>query len=67
MQNEAKQIIRFPELSKKLGKISRSSIYRWVKHRDFPCPIELGSNSKGWFLHEVESWLSQQAKLGGQK
>lgn len=57
-QNEI-TIIRFPALSKKLGGVSRSTIARWEKSRNFPKSIQLGKNSKGWNLQAVDIWLGE--------
>jgi len=57
MQHAQTQIIRFPALKTKLGGISRSTVFRWVRDKQFPAPIHLGSNSVGWLEHQVNSWL----------
>lgn len=58
-QNETK-IIRFPELKKKLGNISRSTIDRGEKAKNFPPIMRLGINSIGWRLDLVEVWLQER-------
>lgn len=57
MQQNETTIIRFPELKKKLGNISRSTIDRWEKAGYFPSRILLGANSIGWRLDLVNQWL----------
>jgi len=55
------QIIRFPELKKKLGNVSRSTIDRWEKlHGKFPKRINLGKNSVGWNLKQIEEWINNK-------
>jgi predicted DNA-binding transcriptional regulator AlpA len=54
-------IIRFKELSKLLGGISRSSIDRWEKNKSFPKRIKLGLNSIGWNLEEVIQWIENKS------
>ena len=54
------QIIRFPSLKKKLGEISRSTVDRWEKEKNFPKRIKLGKNSVGWNLEAVEKWLKER-------
>lgn len=60
MQSNETMIIRFPALSKKLGKISRSTIDRWEAQKNFPKRINLGKNLIGWDLHEVERWIQER-------
>jgi len=60
-----KQIIRFNALSEKLGKISRSTVFRWVRDKHFPKPINLGKNgSVGWLEEQVDAWLDSRAQGG---
>lgn len=61
MQQNETQIIRFRELKKKLG-ISRSTIDRWELSKNFPKRINLGQNSVGWNLADVEQWLHTKVK-----
>lgn len=53
-------IIRKPELQTMLG-ISDPSIYRWEREGKFPKRLQLGGNSVGWLLSEVEAWLAAKA------
>lgn len=53
-------IIRFPELRKKLGNVSRSTIDRWEKNKNFPKRTHLGKNIIGWDVSLVDLWLNQQ-------
>ena len=46
------KIIRRKKLVGMTG-LSYSSINRWEKHGLFPKRIQLGSNSVGWYEHEV--------------
>lgn len=61
MQQNETTIIRFPELKKKLGNISRSTIDRWEKAKNFPPRMQLGINSIGWRLDLVEQWLQERS------
>ena len=45
--------------------LSRSEIYRRVKAKSFPQPIQLGSRCTRWNLHEVREWAA--AKLAQRK
>lgn len=61
MLDQKSKIIRFPELSKTLGKISRSTIDRWEQNQYFPKRLKLGENSIGWKLELVEKWIEERA------
>lgn len=54
------RIIRKPELFSKLS-LSDATIWRMEKSGKFPRRIKLGGNSVGWFVNEVDDWLSQKA------
>ena len=51
------QVIRWKELSKMVGRASRSTIRRWEKKGEFPRRRRLGPNSVGWVREEVEDWI----------
>lgn len=51
------QLIRFPELKKKLVNITRSTIDRWEKVGKFPKRINLGENSVAWYVSEIDDWI----------
>ncbi len=63
MQKNLVQVIRFPELSKKLGNISRSTLDRWEQSKNFPKRIRLGENSVGWNLQAVETWIQERLQV----
>ena len=56
-------IIRFPALRKKLDGVSRATVSRWEKSNSFPTRIQLGRNSIGWRLDQVEQWLKERSNL----
>lgn len=58
MPHDETQIIRFSALQKKLGNISRSTIDRWERAKNFPQRLILGKNSVGWRLDLIEQWLA---------
>lgn len=62
MEKKPAHIIRWPGLRKKFDdNISRSTIDRWIKDRRFPKKIQLGKNSVGWDLAEIEQWFQEKA------
>lgn len=58
------KLLRFPELSKKLGGRSRSSIFRDMRDRKFPQPIALGCSGRSiaWDEQAVDTWLTNLAQ-----
>lgn len=58
------KLLRFPELSKKLGGRSRSSIFRDMRDRNFPKPISLGcsGHSIAWDEQQIDDWLTNLAQ-----
>ena len=38
-------------------RMSRSSIYAKIQRGEFPRPVELGPNSRGWVEAEITEWL----------
>ncbi len=47
-------------------RISRSSLFRWVREGRFPAPIKLGKRVL-WAESEVETFLSASKKLAPKK
>ena len=41
---------------------SRSSVYAWMTHQQFPEPVKLGSTSR-WLRTEVDAWIQRQAAV----
>lgn len=53
------KILRLDELLKVL-RISRSSVYAWVRENKFPKPIKLGARAIGWTESAVQEWIKQR-------
>jgi len=60
--NNPNRIIREKELCQMISR-SRSSIRRDILKGDFPIPIRMGARSKGWKLHEIETWINDQPRV----
>ena len=45
----------------KTGK-SRVQLWRDIRAKRFPPPIELGPNSIGWYRSEVDAWLQSRPR-----
>ena len=41
-------------------KISRTTLWRWVRSGDFPAPLRLGKRAVGWSRQSVEAWLESR-------
>jgi len=50
------RIIRTAELVRKTG-MSRVTLWRRVRDKSFPPPLELGPNSRGWKESEITAWM----------
>lgn len=51
------RILRLPEVIRKTG-LGSSTIYRRIAAGTFPKPKELGTNSVGWKLSDVDRWIA---------
>ncbi len=49
-------ILREPDVLR-LVRVSSSTLRRMIAHGDFPQPVKLGRNSKGWRRKDVDSWI----------
>jgi hypothetical protein len=43
---------------------NRTTLKRWIAAGLFPKPVELGPNSIGWRVAEIEAWLASRARRG---
>lgn len=41
--------------------VNSSTIWRWIRERNFPKPIEVGTKVRMWRAVDVENWLNSQA------
>lgn len=53
------EILRVEDLIQML-KISRPTLYRWLKQDNFPKPIHLGPKTPVWRQSDIEEWISQK-------
>lgn len=58
-----KRFLKFKALSAKLGGRSRSSIFRDMRDRDFPRPVQIGT-SVLWSESDVDAWIDERASMG---
>lgn len=50
-----KTLLTVKDLTAFLG-VSRSTIYRWMSHNNFPKQRNIGPNTVRWSTEEVEGW-----------
>lgn len=60
-QDQSDRIIREDECRRLTG-ICRTTRYLMERKGDFPARRQLGGRSVGWWLSEVNGWLSNQPK-----
>ena len=44
----------------KLIKVSRPTLYRWMKNGDFPKPVHMGANMVRWKASDIKNWLAEK-------
>jgi len=50
------KIIRLPKVQEKTG-LSRSTIYEYLRQRNFPAQIRLGARAIGFIESEIDEWI----------
>ena len=53
------EVLRIKDIMELLS-VSRSTVWRWSKQRDFPSKIQLGGNTVGWFQKDLFAWLGSR-------
>ena len=53
------RMLRFPEVIERAG-LSRTTIWRRVRAKTFPAPIQLGPNSIGWPESMIIEWVDSR-------
>jgi prophage regulatory protein len=56
-----RRVIGQKELLQKLP-ISRTTLWRLIRAKKFPPPLQLSANRIGWFEDEVDRWLESQPR-----
>lgn len=57
------RILRLNDVRKLIG-LHKSTIYRLIKQKEFPAPIQLGPNSTGFLREEIEEWIANRPRAG---
>ena len=55
-----KELLRMKDLTELL-KISRGTIYKWIKNNEFPQPIKIGRGI-AWFQDDICNWLKTRKR-----
>ena len=53
------QLLRIHEVTKLTG-LSRSSVYKQIKLKNFPCGVKITDRSTAWPSEEVEAWIADR-------
>jgi predicted DNA-binding transcriptional regulator AlpA len=56
------RLIRVREVLRICG-LSRASLYRFIKAREFPAPVKLSTRSVAWLEDEIAEWVASRIKL----
>lgn len=59
IENTKQLVLRKSELCKLLG-ISPATLDRQRVRGDFPAPIELGVQARGWTMASVQAWIDSR-------
>jgi len=54
------ELLRMKDLTQLL-KVSKETIYKWIKKQEFPEPIKIGRAS-AWLSDEVYNWLKTRKR-----
>ena len=57
---EKNQLYRMKDLTQLL-KVSKETLYKWIKKGIFPPPIKMGKAS-AWFSEDIHNWLRNQKR-----
>lgn len=51
--------LRVNDLTSSLG-ISRATLYRLIKSKEFPKPVRIAPRTSVWLVEDIEKWLRQK-------
>jgi len=58
----AEKLTRMPALQEQLGGISRVTIWRMRRRKEFPEPIAIGKNCVAWLQSDIDAWITARAQ-----
>lgn len=47
---------RMPAVQERVGGVSRTTIYEWVKKGQFPKPVKIGGRAIAWRVSDLDQW-----------
>lgn len=59
------KLLRLPAVMERCA-LGRSSIYAGVKAGTFPAPVRLSARAVGFREDEIDRWVAERVKTGGQ-
>jgi len=59
-------ILKRQEVCEKTG-LSKSTIYRLIKKKEFPPPINLSDKRVGWVSEDIERWIEIRRRRGSKQ
>jgi prophage regulatory protein len=59
-QDPPERVLRLREVVSRVG-LSRATVWRKIRARDFPAPLALGPQSVGWIEREIADWIAERA------
>ena len=63
MSNQTYTTFKTRQELEKQFKVSRATIYRWMKSGDFPKPIHLGANMVRWKVSDIDLWIAEKETI----
>jgi prophage regulatory protein len=61
-----KKILRLNKTMEATG-LSRSSIYSFIKQKQFPAQVNIGKRAVGWYSEDISNWLDERIKSQSEK
>jgi prophage regulatory protein len=52
-------ILRLPAVLERVG-LSERTVYRLIRDRTFPRPLQLGPSAVGWRASDVDRWIADR-------
>ena len=56
-------IQRLRKVKERTG-LSGATIYRKIARGEFPRPVILGPNSRGWYSIDIDNWIASRPRAG---
>jgi len=59
------RVLSIGQVAERLS-VGKTSIERWIRTpgNDFPQPLAIGLNRRGWLEHELDAWLDSRRRGG---